>query len=138
MILPKEVKTRNKIRDFKIVQLYAQGKTQEEIAQLFGISHQAISNIISKNRSLLKIDKDFESAKRYARLTRILAKTSDALSPKKDVLNVIAEMRNESEGDKPLIQINEYTQIWNNSTEKVENLDSNGRINFRSKAQSQA
>lgn len=99
MILPKEVKTRHKIRDFKIVQLYSQGKTQKEIAQLFGFSHQAISNIISKNRHLLKLDIEFEKAKRVFRLKRILAKTGDELSPKKDVLNVISEIRSELEGD---------------------------------------
>ena len=63
---------------------------------------------------------------------------NDKLPDANNKLDVLKELRKEYEGDKPLIQINEYTQIWNNSVEKSNALDSNGRINLRSQAQSQA
>ena len=139
MILPKEVKTKHKIRDFKIVRLWAQDhQTMEDIGKRFKITRTRVSQIIYDNRDLLKSNKEFEKNKRIIRLNRIADSCSDGLSKSKDILDVFSELRKEHDGDKPLVQINEYTQIWIASTEKANTLDSNGRINSRSQAQIQA
>ena len=45
------------------------------------------------------------------------------------VANLIHEARAEVEGEKPLFQINQYTQIWTQKTEKAQEVDDTGRIN---------
>ena len=111
MILPKDVKTRHKIRDAKILQLFYEGANKVEIAQQFEISHQRVGHIIRKNIELLEIDKTFERIKRHNRLQKIFLNTPDTLSPKKDILNVIQEMRHELEGEGNINIISQFFSI---------------------------
>ena len=99
MILPKLVNGRKKIRNCKIVKLYSEGRTGLEIAQRFHITEQAINKVIHNNIHLLEIDKKFEKQKRLNKLQRVLENAGIQLSPKKDVLNVLEQMRREIEGD---------------------------------------
>ena len=103
MILPEDINTKvNKDRernakicnDFMLEHL-----TECELGTRYELSQQAISYILRNNKSLLRIDTEFEKAKRINRLNRIFSKIGDSLSPKKDVLNVITEMRHELEGE---------------------------------------
>jgi len=100
MILPKEVKTRHKIRDFKICRMWAQDyKTMEEIGKRFGITRTRVSQIIYDNRDLLKSNKEFEKQKRIIRLNKIADSLGDNLSKSKDVLDVFSELRKEHDGE---------------------------------------
>ena len=100
MILPSGVKTRHKIRDTKILLLYSQGHSQDSIAKIVKLHQTRISAILYKNRDVLRFDKNFEKAKRINRLQRIYNNCSDEISPKKDVLDVMGELRKELEGEK--------------------------------------
>ena len=124
MILPKDIKGYNRIRDFKICQMYMQeGMTLQEIGQKFGLTKQAIDYVILKHKSVFKIDKEFEKLKRLNRLKRIFDSCSDRLSPNKDILNVIEQMRKEFEGENIVNLITQFLQIEKPSSEIKTRLD---------------
>ena len=52
MKLP-EIYGNNKIRDFKILEFYKDGESQEAIASRFDINQTRVSQIIYRNRNLL-------------------------------------------------------------------------------------
>lgn len=128
MLLPEQIKTKKKIRDARIIQMYSDGKTLEEIGAKFGITDRAVSFIVYKNAHLLELDRTFEKAKRMNRLRRVLEIVPDKLSSKKDVLNVLEQMRKETEGDQSnLPQVKNVIQIimpaQNNELEAVETVE---------------
>lgn len=97
MILPKEIKTRHKIRDMKIVRLWSQDlKTMEEISQRFEITRSRVQQIIYANRDLLRRDKNFEKSKRLVELERMYLKAPDSQKDKADILD---QVRKEYDGD---------------------------------------
>ena len=98
MILPTDIVTQHKIRDSKICSLYTRGSaTLEEIALRFKISATRVSQILYKNKHLVKIDKEYEKLKRLAVLKRLLNKHPETMG-KKDTLDIVSEMRAETEG----------------------------------------
>jgi len=100
MIIPKDVKGKNKIRDAKILTMYLNGEgTYDELAQRFGISYQRIGKIIYQNRALIDFDKKHEQGKRVAALNRMLKKHPNQLGPTRDTLDIVKELRAET-GDK--------------------------------------
>ena len=100
MRIPKGIVTKNKLRDAKIIHLYAgDHKTREELSALFGISCTQISRILYANREVLKIDKEFEKVKRFNRLERLAVRNQDNLAKHKDYLDINKELRAELEGD---------------------------------------
>jgi hypothetical protein len=92
-----QIVTTNKIRDARICSLYADGKSAEEIAELFKLTSRRISTILYKNREFLKSDKDWEKTKRIHHLRRLIAKAGES---KKDVADLIDQLRVETEGNK--------------------------------------
>lgn len=101
MKIPMEIVTRHKIRDAKILSLYVQDAlSMEEIAARFGIARQRVSQILYKNRHLLKIDQAYEKTKRINHLKRILSKKGD-FCVEKDAVDLLKELRVETEGNKP-------------------------------------
>lgn len=98
MKLP-EIKSTNKIRDTYICLMYLEGKTQAEIAEdkRVNLSQAHVGRILYKHRDVLVYDKNYEKVKRVNQLKRIL---KDAPPSKKDVTEVIDQIRNEIEGQK--------------------------------------
>jgi predicted DNA-binding protein YlxM (UPF0122 family) len=97
MKLPTAIVTKHKIRDSKILSLYATDAWSfEEIGKRFGISATRVGQIIYKNRGLLEIDRKHEKAKRINRLQRIL-KTKGDLCVDKDAIDVMDKLRQECE-----------------------------------------
>lgn len=100
MKLPMEIVGRNKIRDAKILSLYTrEAATMEEIAERFHISTTRVHQLIYRNKALAKIDKDFEKLKRLSKLKRLLRDHPSTLG-KKDTLDIIDQMRIETEGNR--------------------------------------
>lgn len=127
MILPKDIKTRHKVRDAKIIRLYAHdNQTTEEIAQAFGMTHQNVSLILYKNKHVFELDKKFEKQKRLNKLNRMLAKTDDSVSKNRDATDIIKEMRAECEGDS---NVNFISQFLNITPEFKDSLKNNRLLN---------
>jgi predicted DNA-binding protein YlxM (UPF0122 family) len=97
MSMPEEVLTKNKIRDAKIITMYARDAvSMEEIGVRFGISGTRVQQIIYRNRHLLQYDKEYERAKRVHNLKRwIKAKPESS----KDPVDIQGELRKEIEGE---------------------------------------
>jgi len=103
LILPRDIKTKNKIRDAKILQLYLHDKeTHENIAVRFGITRTRVSQIIYKNAHLLQFQRNTEKVARINHLKRMLENHPDRMS-KKSTLDILEQLRKELEGDKPLV-----------------------------------
>lgn len=108
MLLPKEIKGKNKIRDLKICELYLSGLVPLEIYDVYAKRHRPISlrriqQIIYDNSSFVNPRVAWPKTKRLHRLQRIASKLPDKLAHTKDVLNVMEEIRKEIDGDAPLI-----------------------------------
>ena len=100
MILPKDIKSRHKIRDANIIRLYLrESKTHEELGKIFGLTECRIGQILSSNSHLLTYDLNYEKALRVNKLKRIIRKLPEEVSEKKDVLDAQTELRKEIEGD---------------------------------------
>jgi len=113
VILPKEIKTRQKIRDAKIINTWNEGVTQKELGKIFGICPQAIYSIIRKNRELLKIDKEAESVFRLHDLKNQMRKMGPT---EKDRLDVIEAMRKETEGNPVTNIVTQFLQVESTSS----------------------
>lgn len=96
MILPNDIKTKNKIRDAKIINDWLTGITQEALALQYGVTRIAIYQIIRKNRQAIKIDSHYEKLIRIHELKRQLSKSKDS---KKDKLEILEALRKEIDGD---------------------------------------
>lgn len=110
MKLPEKIKGINRIRDTKILHLYADGKSMEEIGSSFGISGSRVQQVLYKNRDLLELDKKYERAKRVNWLRRQHVKAGDS---EKDSADILEQMRKEIEGDdrNPGSSVNEVKVI---------------------------
>lgn len=125
MVTIEEVKSgRNleeKTRHAEICTLFLdESMSMEEIGAKLGITHQAVSYVLSKNLEILKLDANFEKLKRINKLTRVLRSLPDSISPKKDLLDVTKELRAEFEGNAPLIE-NHFHATYNWQTENNHN-----------------
>lgn len=125
MKLPKEVKSRHKLRDAAIVKLAIEGKTQLEIGVKFGLTRNRIQQILCENSNLLLLDKNYEKFQRINRLKRALSKAEEdglLISDKKDFIDIQKELRAELEGEKNLVidqsTHQHVTYVWNNEDDK--------------------
>src|SRR3990167_11238364 len=115
MILPKDIKTRHKIRDSKILALYASGELpQALIAERFHISQSRVNQILKANASLVLNMKDFEKLQRLSLIKRDTTKSSIPLA-KKDLIEL---WRKEFEGEAPINIITQFLQLENPSEVK--------------------
>ena len=100
MIIPKDILTKHKIRDAKILEMYLrEDMSAKNIAGLLKLSPRQINRIIYKNREVLKIDKEYEKQKRINHLKRLL-KTNPNVLGKKGTLDILDQLRVETEGNK--------------------------------------
>lgn len=104
MILPKEIVGQNKFRDLQICEAYCGDQTAKEIAAGFGLTERRVYYILQQNSEYVVKNVGWSKAKRLKMLKKIAESAGIQLSPKKDILNVIEQMRKELEGDKPLIK----------------------------------
>ena len=87
----------NKIRDSKIISLWVTtSMTSQEIADKFELSAKRIEQIIYTNADLVKINKDQEKNMRILRLKKEIAQKKES---KKDVADLMEQLRKEIEGD---------------------------------------
>jgi len=88
----------NKIRDSKIISLWVTtSMTSQEIADKFELSAKRIEQIIYTNADLVKINKDQEKNMRILRLKKEIAQKKES---KKDVADLMEQLRKEIEGEK--------------------------------------
>lgn len=128
MILAADVRSRtaNKLRDAKIIHLYAStAETMEDIGKRFGISKQRVEMILHRNKQLLVLDQEYEKVKRVNVLRRQLTDANgNERRSEKDVLDVLDAMRKEFVSDgvinavQNFLQINLPPGITNRLTEK--------------------
>lgn len=116
MLIPKEIKGKNKIRDFKICELYLSGMVPLEIYDVYArrkvtLSLRRIQQIISENAPFINPRIGWNKSKRLHRLQRIADKMPDKLANSKDVLNVIEEIRKEIDGETPLVDQSTHYHI---------------------------
>lgn len=98
MKIPEKIAGQNKVRDAKIILLYASGQqSMSQIANRYGITQQRVQAIIYRNRALLVYDQAFEKTKRVAHLNRLLKKHDNRMG-KKTTLDIIDQLRSEVEG----------------------------------------
>ncbi len=105
MKLPKNIHGINKIRDFKICQMYIRdAHTLKDIGSRFGLTASRIQQIVYTNRHLINWDKDYEKLQRVNRLKHeIKHKENNNIKSKKDIPDLQEFLRKEIEGDKPLV-----------------------------------
>jgi hypothetical protein len=98
MKLPTAVRGKNKIRDSKILSLYAnEAWTQEQIAERFGISATRVGMIIYRNSALVRYDRNYEKVKRVTHLKRLLKKHPENIG-NKCTLDILDQVRTEVDG----------------------------------------
>ncbi len=93
-----QIHGRHKIRDTKICRDYVvKLKDVSTIAEDFGMSGSRVYRILYNNREYLKLDKDFEKTKRVQTLKKL---TKGKTTSRKDVVDILDQVRREIEGDK--------------------------------------
>lgn len=135
MIIPKEIKGKNRIRDFKICELYLAGMSPTEIFETFRhrqrpLSLRRIHRIISDNAAFINPRIGWPKTKRLHRLQRIAEKMPDKLSSSKDILNVMEEIRKEIDGEAPLVDNSTHYHLTNLSDEQLIELSRKTGINI--------
>lgn len=124
MKIPSQIKGKNKIRDFKICQLYIAGMMPLEIFDTLRhrqrpLSLRRIHRIISDNSEFITPRVAWPKTKRLHRLQRIADKMPDKLAHTKDVLNVLEEIRKEIDGETPLVDQSTHYHIGKMSDEQL-------------------
>jgi len=93
-----EIVTRHKIRDAKICDLFLDGELDtDQIGGQVGISGRQVRRILYANRSVLKLDKEYEKIKRIIWLKKQIKKRGDT---KQDSAALMDQLRVETEGNK--------------------------------------
>jgi hypothetical protein len=84
MKIPQEIFGKNKIRDGAICKLYSEDYSPEEIKTIrnLPISVRRIEQIVYKNRSFVKVDKEWAETKQIHRINRRIKKAPES---KRDV-----------------------------------------------------
>lgn len=112
MILAKDVLTESdelKQRDADILNAWLyEGITQRELGIQYEMTRDNVAKILSKNRSILKIDKQYTKIKRIHELHKQLHRTGDT---KKDRIEVLEQLRKEDEGDSNISFISNFLVI---------------------------
>lgn len=117
MKIHKQIVGRNKIRDLLICDFFASGLSATEIMQEMERRNKPMTlrrchQILSTNKSFLNDNVVWPKYKRVQRLQRIADKTSDKISKRKDILDVMEQLRKEIEGDKSN-QVIDQSQTFN-------------------------
>ena len=112
MKLP-QIVGKNKLRDFRICSLYIQGKTPEEIAsdRTLGLGVRRVQKILNANAGFVNPKIAWPKSKRIHILQRVAVAAGDQLSEKKDILNVLEQLRKEIEGDRPQLEQTFITNV---------------------------
>src|SRR3990167_8749384 len=115
MILPTEIRSRHKIRDARILSLYASGSfNQEFIAKKFNLTQARINQILKLNATLVLQHSDWEKLQRINLIKNDLEKSDfkNQVLTKKDAIEL---WRKEIEGDGKETTINNVTYNINGS-----------------------
>lgn len=117
-----EIKGENPERDFQIIQDFLdESQDVTAIAVKYQISPTRVYQIVYKNKSLIKIEQDWEKTKRILWLKKQILKRGDS---KKDSADLQEQLRKEIEGDKPMVDqsvhINKVTYVWEDSADQVQ------------------
>ena len=103
---------RHKIRDFSICRDYLiRNRTISTLAQEHNLSETRLYRILYNNREYIKLDKTWEKTKRIQQLKRL---AKDKTESKKDITDILEQLRKEIEGDKPLISVENTKNIYQN------------------------
>ena len=105
MIIPKDVKGRNKIRDAAIIKRYLEDHYNfQALSEQFDLTETRCRQIIYRNSHLLQWDSNYEKSIRINRLQRaIKEKETNNEKTRRDIPELQDMTRKEIEGDKPLI-----------------------------------
>lgn len=121
MLLPTNIKGRNKIRDAAICLEYENWhdsdapKTEsvnqfcERIGEKNDLTARRIYSILRKNNSYIPIDKEYEKRRRIHWLKRQIARKGDRTQ--KDAADLIEMLRKEIDGDKATVDMSKHTHI---------------------------
>lgn len=130
MKLPEKIQGRHKIRDAHVCLLWDRDSmTVQAIAELKKFTERYIYKILSRNHMFITIDKDWEKKKRIHRLKVAI---NAAPNTKKDVMDLMEQLRKEIEGDRPLIdqsQHQHFTKVDIN-TEEFRSKSTNEKIDL--------
>lgn len=104
MKVAEEILGKNRVRDLAICSDYIQGLTPQEIIdrRKLNLTVRRVEQIIYTNSPFVNPRIGWSKSKRLHKLARVAEKAGEALSDKKDILNVLEQMRKEIEGDKPI------------------------------------
>jgi len=123
MKLP-EVIGRNKVRDGKILLLYAQDSLpMSKIGSKFGITGSRIQQILYDNKHLLSINKTWEQIKQKNRIQSHINRKTDS---KRDVLEWEELMRKTISDDTPLVDNSQHTHVNINDNAYIDSLRKRG------------
>lgn len=118
MKLPDEIIGKNRLRDFKICQLYIDGLIPEEISQLYAtrnriLTVRRIQQIVSANKTFIAKHIGWDKSKRVHKLIRVLKNVPETISSRKDVLDVLDKIKEELEGKNPqvLVDNSKHTHV---------------------------
>lgn len=133
MKLPENIKGRHRIRDAGICNDWmSKTLTTEELAEKFKLTQRRIEQILKANHTFVVMDKEWEKKKRiHKRNLWIKKREKCGEVSKKDLDDLLESNRHEIEGDKPLIEINQYTQIWKEIAKKAKDVESDGKVYIR-------
>ena len=108
------------IRDYKICSCWCDDHLSfKEIGEKFNLTERRVRQILMLNHAFKPLDKEWEKKKRIQKLQRAI---KDAPDSKKDVADLIDQLRRELEGDKPNINIENHTH-YTTIKELVENAN---------------
>lgn len=113
MILPKEIKSRHKIRDFNIIKDFIDfGLNQSLIAEKYKITQGRVSQIIKTNATaIISTTKDYDKVKRLAFMNRALLNQN--IPDAKTKLELIEAKRKEYEGEGVTNIVTQFLQVEN-------------------------
>ena len=110
MILPKDIKSRNAIRDSQIINLYMDsGLSQTVLANKFSISQNRVSTILRRYASVIITNiKDYDKIKRLHWLNKSM---QDKLPTARTKLELVEARRKELEGENVVNVVAQFLQI---------------------------
>jgi len=112
MILPidlKKIVGKNPRRDYLVCKAFLDGKTQAEIGSTFGISQRRVSTILYQNASFLNPLVAWPKSYRIMRLQRLANKLEGVTNKTRDEVDILVELRRETEGEKSPVTIDQST-----------------------------
>ena len=116
MKISKDIQGKNRLRDHFICELYIKGTMPEEIQKILSTSTRPIKvsriyKVISANAKYINPKMGWDKTKRLHRLQRLADLNQDKLSPRKDTIDIMEQIRKEMEGDKPLVDLSKHEHI---------------------------